>query len=83
MTTTGSRQAIRDAFGVPADFFAYPYGRENARVRTAVRSAGFLGATTTERVFASPKADPFALGRVLVQAGDSPSSVLRMVRTGG
>ena len=79
----GSRQAIRYAFGVPADFFAYPYGRENARVRTAVRSAGFLGATTTERVFASPKADPFALGRVLVQAGDSPSSVLRMVRTGG
>jgi len=79
----GSRRAIRQAFGVPVDFFAYPYGRQNARVRAAVRQAGFLAATTTERTFASPDADPFALGRVLVGAGDSPSSVLRMLRTGG
>jgi hypothetical protein len=48
-----------------------------------VRRAGFLAATTTERTFAFASADPFALGRVLVGAGDSPSSVLRMLRAGG
>ena len=79
----GSRQAIRSAFGVPVDFFAYPYGRSNARVRAVVRRAGFLAATTIVRGLAGPDADPFALGRVLVGADDSPSSVLRMVRTGG
>jgi peptidoglycan/xylan/chitin deacetylase (PgdA/CDA1 family) len=79
----GSREAIRRAFGVPVDFFAYPYGRNDARVRAAVRRAGFLAATTIARGLARPDADPFALGRVLVGADDSPSSVLRMVRTGG
>jgi peptidoglycan/xylan/chitin deacetylase (PgdA/CDA1 family) len=79
----GSRRMLRATFGVPASFFAYPYGRQNARVRAAVRRAGFLGATTIERGLASPHADPFALARVLVAADDSPSSVLRMVRTGG
>jgi peptidoglycan/xylan/chitin deacetylase (PgdA/CDA1 family) len=79
----GSRRALQDAFGVPVDFFAYPYGRQNARVRAAVRRAGFLGATTIERGLASATADPFALARVLVGAGDSPSSVVRIVRTGG
>jgi hypothetical protein len=52
-------------------------------VRAAVRRAGFLAATTITRTFASPSADPFALGRVLVGAGDSPTSVLRLLRTGG
>jgi peptidoglycan/xylan/chitin deacetylase (PgdA/CDA1 family) len=80
---SGSRRAIRRTFGVPADFFAYPYGRNDPRVRAAVRRAGFLGATTIVRGLASPQADPFALGRVLVAADDSPSSVLRMARTGG
>jgi peptidoglycan/xylan/chitin deacetylase (PgdA/CDA1 family) len=79
----GSRRILQRTFGAPVDFFAYPYGRQNARVRAAVRRAGFLAATTITRTFASPSADPFALGRVLVGAGDSPTSVLRLLRTGG
>jgi peptidoglycan/xylan/chitin deacetylase (PgdA/CDA1 family) len=79
----GSREAIRSAFDVAADFFAYPYGRQDARVRAAVARAGFLGATTTRRAFASPDADPFALGRVLVGAGLSPGALLQALRTGG
>jgi peptidoglycan/xylan/chitin deacetylase (PgdA/CDA1 family) len=79
----GSRAAIRTAFGVPADFFAYPYGRQDARVRAAVRRAGFLAATTTDRAFASADADPFALGRVLIGAGLSPAAMLQALRTGG
>jgi peptidoglycan/xylan/chitin deacetylase (PgdA/CDA1 family) len=79
----GSRRAIRSAFGVPADFFAYPYGRQDARVRAAVRRAGFLAATTAGGGFARRGADPFALGRVLIGQGRSPASVLRMLRAGG
>lgn len=79
----GSRRTLQQRFGVAADFFAYPYGRRDAAVEGAVRRAGFLGATTTVRAIAAPDADPFALGRVLVAANDSPSSVLRMVRAGG
>ena len=79
----GSRRAIRRIFGVPADFFAYPYGRQDARVRAAVRRAGFRGATTIHFAFASPGTDPFALGRVLVPAGRSPAALLQMLRSGG
>ena len=80
----GSRQALQQAFGVRGGLLRV--SRTAARtpaVRAAVRRAGFLAATTTERTFASASADPFALGRVLVGADDSPSSVLRMLRAGG
>jgi peptidoglycan/xylan/chitin deacetylase (PgdA/CDA1 family) len=79
----GSRRALRNAFGVPVNFFAYPYGRQDAQVRAAVRRAGFLGATTTRARFATPRTDPFALGRVLVPAGRSPRALLRQLRAGG
>jgi peptidoglycan/xylan/chitin deacetylase (PgdA/CDA1 family) len=78
-----SRRALRSTFGAPVDFFAYPYGRENARVRAAVRRAGFLGATTTRPRFATARTDPFALGRVLVPAGRSPRALLQLLRAGG
>ena len=79
----GSRRALQRTFGVPVDFFAYPYGRQNARVRAAVRRAGFLGATTTQPRFATRHTDPFALGRVLVPAGRSPRALLQLLRAGG
>lgn len=79
----GSRRALRAAFGVPAAFFAYPYGHQDARVRAAVRRAGFLGATTTNAQLVTPGTDPFALGRVSVPAGRSPRALLHRVRHGG
>jgi peptidoglycan/xylan/chitin deacetylase (PgdA/CDA1 family) len=79
----GSRRALQRAFGAPVDFFAYPYGRQDARVRAAVRRAGFLAATTTSARFASLGTDPFALGRVLVPAGRSPRALLHLLRAGG
>ena len=79
----GSRRALQRTFGVSVDFFAYPYGRQNARVRAAVRRAGFLGATTTQPRFATRHTDPFALGRVLVPAGRSPRALLQLLRAGG
>ena len=79
----GSRQALRAAFGVPVDFFAYPFGHEDARARAAVRRAGFRGATTTRAKLADAATDPFALGRVLVPGGRSPRALLQAVRAGG
>jgi peptidoglycan/xylan/chitin deacetylase (PgdA/CDA1 family) len=79
----GSRRALQQTFGAPVDFFAYPYGRQDARVRAAVRRAGFLAATTTRAQFASSRTDPFALGRVLVTAGQSPRALLQLLQAGG
>jgi len=42
----GSRRWIQLVFGVPVDFFAYPFGRYDTRVVAAVRRAGYLGAET-------------------------------------
>ena len=43
----GSRVALRRDFHIPVNFFCYPSGRFDARVVSAVRRAGYFGATTT------------------------------------
>lgn len=79
----GSRAAIRDAFGVPANFFAYPFGRSDATVRGAVRKAGFLGATTVRHGLASRHGDRYALPRISVGGATSEQELLREVGSGG
>jgi peptidoglycan/xylan/chitin deacetylase (PgdA/CDA1 family) len=64
-----SRDVIRRRTGVTADFFAYPYGLWNDRVRRAVRAAGYLAALTLAYGHNAPTADPWALSRVNVPAG--------------
>ena len=77
----GSRARIKSAFGDgAANFFAYPSGRYDARVKQAVRAAGYLAATTVERRFATPTADPYALGRIQVSRGMSATALLRRLR---
>ncbi len=46
--------------------FAYPAGKFDARVETAVREAGFLQAVTTQPRWATPDDDPLALPRLRV-----------------
>jgi peptidoglycan/xylan/chitin deacetylase (PgdA/CDA1 family) len=75
----GSRSAIRHAFDVPVNFFCYPSGRYDAEVEAAVQSAGFEGATTTEPGLARRTDDPFALPRIRVDGGESPSTLLAQV----
>lgn len=78
---TGSRTRIRRAFGPrAANFFAYPSGRHDARVRRAVRAAGYLAATTVQRGLARPAADRHALSRVQVSGGTSAAALLRRLR---
>lgn len=76
-----SRTRIKRAFGArAANFFAYPSGRYDGRVKRAVRSAGYRAATTVERGFAKPTADPYALARIQVSGGTSPTALLRRLR---
>jgi peptidoglycan/xylan/chitin deacetylase (PgdA/CDA1 family) len=76
----GSRAELRRIFRAPVDSFAYPYGRHDAAVRTAVRDAGFQTATTTRSGAASADDDPHALDRIIVNANFSPARLLRTLR---
>jgi peptidoglycan/xylan/chitin deacetylase (PgdA/CDA1 family) len=76
----GSRRWLRRAFSVPVRFFAYPSGRYDARVEAAVRSAGFLGATTTQPGVVHPDGDPYAMPRVRVDPALTPSTLVALVR---
>ncbi|MCL6522300.1 MAG: polysaccharide deacetylase family protein [Firmicutes bacterium] len=67
-----SRAWIRQRLGQPADFFAYPSGRYDARVVEAVRRAGFLGAETTVWGLADPaRTGWYTLPRIRVSGGES------------
>ncbi|MDP8968289.1 MAG: polysaccharide deacetylase family protein, partial [Actinomycetota bacterium] len=77
--TAGARAELRRRFGVPANFFAYPSGRYDARVVAAVRQAGYLAAMTVRRGFARPGA-PYALARVQVDGGIGARGLLHRLR---
>jgi peptidoglycan/xylan/chitin deacetylase (PgdA/CDA1 family) len=62
----GARIWIRDVLHVPVLFFCYPSGRYDARVVSAVRRAGYVGATTTEFGLARPSDGIYRLRRIPV-----------------
>jgi peptidoglycan/xylan/chitin deacetylase (PgdA/CDA1 family) len=70
-----SRARLKNEFGLTANFFCYPAGRYDQRVIAAVKSAGYLAATTTDEGFARPQ-DTYVLGRVRVNGSDTPSALL-------
>ena len=72
----GSRQELRERFGVRADFLAYPAGRYDERVEAAARAAGYKAATTVDEGIARGRDDPFALKRVRVNASDTALTLL-------
>lgn len=63
-----SREIIRSRSGVTPEFFAYPYGLWNERVRGAVRTAGYRAAFTLESGRQATTNDRWALSRVSVPA---------------
>src|SRR3954471_13305005 len=77
---TGSRAALRRLFGVPVNFFCYPYGRNDAATRAAVDAAGYTGATTIVSGIARPSGDRLRLPRIVVRAGTTPARLLRRLR---
>lgn len=76
---SGSRRLLRRRFHVPVNFFCYPYGAYDTRVVSAVRAAGYEGATTTEYGLAS-RSEPFTMDRVRVSRGDGVTGLARKLR---
>ncbi len=64
-----SRNIIRRCTGVTPEFFAYPYGLSNDRVRQAVRAAGYGAAFSLEDGHPRATVDHWAVSRVNVPAG--------------
>jgi peptidoglycan/xylan/chitin deacetylase (PgdA/CDA1 family) len=70
--TAGAADEIA-ALGLPRPrFFAYPHGEHDARVRRAVRSAGFAAAFGLTSAYARAGHSPFAVPRIEVLASDGP-----------
>ena len=66
-----SRDVILQATGIRPEFFAYPYGCSDARVRTRVRLAGYRAALSLDPGIVSAGADAWCLQRINVPAGIS------------
>ena len=65
----GSRQDLAE-IGLSPRLFAYPYGKEDERVRSAVQRAGFVAAFTVAPGRVRPGQDPFRLPRIEVTRND-------------
>jgi peptidoglycan/xylan/chitin deacetylase (PgdA/CDA1 family) len=65
-----SRARLEELFDVPVDFFCYPGGTYDRRVKLAVRRAGYLAATGTRYGVATPR-DLYSLGRIYAYRGES------------
>ncbi len=78
----GSRQRLRQQFGVSVDFFCYPAGRYDAAVISAVQRAGYLGATSTRNGLAQPS-ELYTLARVRIDGGDGASGLATKLRALG
>jgi peptidoglycan/xylan/chitin deacetylase (PgdA/CDA1 family) len=74
-----ARTLIRDRYHVAANWFCYPSGHYNATVIAAVKSAGYVGSTTTIAGWASPQQDPYRLERIRVLEGTTGPSLLALI----
>jgi peptidoglycan/xylan/chitin deacetylase (PgdA/CDA1 family) len=74
-----ARQILQRRYGVPVNWFCYPSGHYNPTVIAAVRAAGYRGSTTVIPGWASRADDRFALPRLRVLAGTSPSELLAQI----
>ena len=78
----GSRAALQDLLGTPVDFFAYPFGRHDERVRAAVDAAGYSLAFSVDPGFTRPGQERFAVRRLDITGHDSPVIFGRKVALG-
>jgi peptidoglycan/xylan/chitin deacetylase (PgdA/CDA1 family) len=79
---TTSRATFRRTLGIDPMFFSYPYGKVDARVRAAVRDAGFLAATTIVPRRATSADDPFLLPRLIARRDATPAQLVRLAGRG-
>jgi len=62
----GSKKAIEQEIHAPAEYFCYPVGGFNGKVKEIVKQAGYKGACTTNRGFARFNSDVYEIKRIKV-----------------
>jgi peptidoglycan/xylan/chitin deacetylase (PgdA/CDA1 family) len=78
-----SRSALRAQFGVPVNFFCYPYGDYSPTVIAAVKGAGYLGALSVNAGVASSAQNPYVLRRIGVDRGEGVAGLRAAFRSYG
>ncbi|MDD5449802.1 MAG: polysaccharide deacetylase family protein [Candidatus Omnitrophica bacterium] len=66
----GTKAAIEKKTGVKADFYCYPTGGFNEKIKEMVKLAGYKGACTTNRGLADYNSDLYELKRIKVTNSD-------------
>lgn len=66
----GSKKAIEQEIHAPVDYFCYPIGGFNERVKEIVKEAGYKGACTTNRGFSRLNSDVYEIKRIKVTNSD-------------
>jgi peptidoglycan/xylan/chitin deacetylase (PgdA/CDA1 family) len=79
---TTPKELLEERLGQPVPSVAYPFGYSNARVRQAVRAAGYQHASAVANAMAKAGADEFAVPRLTVRASIRPETFERVVRGG-
>lgn len=82
LEVTQSRKDLQAEFKVPVNFFCYPAGFYDAQVIAAVKSAGYLAATTTKPGLAASGTAAFELPRVRIDRGLSLATFATEVTKG-
>jgi peptidoglycan/xylan/chitin deacetylase (PgdA/CDA1 family) len=78
----GSRQMLRQRFGVPVDNFCYPLGHYDDTVISAVHRAGYVGAQT-EIPGAADAAHPYILDRIEILLSDGLPGFVSKLQSAG
>ena len=78
----GSRKDLESLLNKPVPYFAYPFGRYNENVVSAVRQAGYAAAFSVQPGFNQPGIDHFAIRRIDVYGTDTPTQLLRKITYG-
>ncbi|MFC1548778.1 polysaccharide deacetylase family protein [Candidatus Omnitrophota bacterium] len=68
---SGSRETIREKTGKAAEYFCYPIGGFNERIKDVVKKSGYKGACTTNRGADRYNKDVYELNRIKVTNSDT------------
>ncbi len=72
----GSKALIAERLRRPVDFFCYPFGDYDKRVRDAVERAGYRAAVTTQRGYVHKNDNPFEIRRIPMKLQTHPLAFL-------
>lgn len=77
------KDLIEQHLGARVATFAYPHGYSSPSVRRAVRETGYTSACAVRNALSHPGDDPFAIARLMLEAGHSMDDFRRMLSGDG